>query len=219
MHSDKLESLSPAYFGMVMATEIVSLAPWQLGLPCVAWALFVLNIMVYVLLWGLNILRAFRYPKQYKADLIDHGRGPGFFTFVAATSILGSQFVLIANNETAGFVLWFLAVGLWIGLTYTIFTAFTVKENKPTLEQGISGAWLLAIVATQSIAVLATILAIHVAQPYRVELNFLALSMWLWGGMLYIWMMSLIFYRYTFFRFAPSDLSPPYWINMGAMAI
>jgi tellurite resistance protein TehA-like permease len=43
--------------------------------------------------------------------------------------------------------------------------------------------------------------------------------MWLWGGMLYIWMMSLIFYRYTFFRFLPGDLSPPYWINMGAMAI
>jgi tellurite resistance protein TehA-like permease len=32
-------------------------------------------------------------------------------------------------------------------------------------------------------------------------------------------MMSLIFYRYTFFRFLPGDLSPPYWINMGAMAI
>src|SRR5690606_32884926 len=45
------------------------------------------------------------------------------------------------------------------------------------------------------------------------------LSMWLCGGMLYIWMMSLIFYRYTFFSFSPSDLSPPYWINMGAMAI
>src|SRR3546814_14641863 len=32
-------------------------------------------------------------------------------------------------------------------------------------------------------------------------------------------MMSLIFYRYTFFEFSPADLSPPYWINMGAMAI
>ena len=43
--------------------------------------------------------------------------------------------------------------------------------------------------------------------------------MWLWGGMLYIWIISLIFYRYTFFRFSPDDLTPPYWINMGAMAI
>jgi len=32
-------------------------------------------------------------------------------------------------------------------------------------------------------------------------------------------MMSLIFYRYTFFKFSPGDLAPPYWINMGAMAI
>jgi tellurite resistance protein TehA-like permease len=43
--------------------------------------------------------------------------------------------------------------------------------------------------------------------------------MWLWGGMLYIWTMTLIFYRYLFFRLSPGDLSPPYWINMGAMAI
>jgi tellurite resistance protein TehA-like permease len=43
--------------------------------------------------------------------------------------------------------------------------------------------------------------------------------MWLGGGMLYIWIISLIFYRYTFFRMQPSDLAPPYWINMGAVAI
>ena len=114
---------------------------------------------------------------------------------------------------------WFIALVLWLALTYTIFSAFTVKEDKPTLDKGISGAWLLAVVATQSIAVLSSLLAVGVQQPYRLDLNFLALSMWLWGGMLYIWMMSLIFYRYTFFRFSPNDLSPPYWINMGAMAI
>ena len=37
--------------------------------------------------------------------------------------------------------------------------------------------------------------------------------------MLYIWIISLIFYRYTFFVLSPSDLAPPYWINMGAVAI
>ena len=75
------------------------------------------------------------------------------------------------------------------------------------------------MVATQSIATLSALLAPRLGQPVRLELNFLALSMWLWGGMLYIWMMSLIFYRYTFFTLEPGDLSPPYWINMGAMAI
>jgi len=37
--------------------------------------------------------------------------------------------------------------------------------------------------------------------------------------MLYIWLMTLIFYRHLFFRLSPTDLDPPYWINMGAMAI
>lgn len=214
-----LANLAPAYFGMVMATGIVGLAAGQLQMMRLAWAIFVLNIAIYALLWALNILRLIRHPRRFGADLIDHGRAPGFFTFVAATNILGSQCVLLAENMTAGFALWLLSLVLWVGLTYTIFTAFTVKQDKPTLEDGISGAWLLAVVATQSVAVLAALLAERVAQPIRIELNFLALSMWLWGGMLYIWMMSLIFYRYTFFRFSPGDLSPPYWINMGAMAI
>jgi tellurite resistance protein TehA-like permease len=104
-------------------------------------------------------------------------------------------------------------------LTYTILAAFTIKETKPTLYEGITGAWLLAVVATQSVAALSALIALHWGQPYRLMINFGALSMWLWGGMLYIWMISLIFYRYTFFPFSPGDLSPPYWINMGAMAI
>ncbi|MGB4813113.1 MAG: tellurite resistance/C4-dicarboxylate transporter family protein [Methylophilaceae bacterium] len=216
---DNLAGLSPGYFGMVMATGIVSLAAHLLNMPFVANALFLLNIVVYAVLWFLTVLRMVRYPRRFFGDMIDHLRGPGFFTVVAATCILGGQFVLLAANYRAGTVLWVAALLLWVGLTYTIFTGFTVKEHKPTLDKGISGAWLLAVVATQSIAVLSALLAAHVTQPGKLEMNFLALSMWLWGGMLYIWMMSLIFYRYTFFPLSPSDLSPPYWINMGAMAI
>lgn len=37
--------------------------------------------------------------------------------------------------------------------------------------------------------------------------------------MLYIWIISLIFYRYSFFTMSATEMSPPYWINMGAMAI
>lgn len=214
-----LKMLSPAYFGMVMATGIVSLAANQIGIPVVAWSLFTISVIAYLVLWGLTVMRIWRHRDRVFADMIDHLRGPGFFTMVAASSILGSEFLILAHNMVVGFALWVIAVILWFGLTYTIFTAFTVKEEKPPLDEGISGAWLLAVVATQSIAVLSSLLAAQIDQPYRLDLNFLALSMWLWGGMLYIWMMSLIFYRYTFFRFSPSDLSPPYWINMGAMAI
>jgi tellurite resistance protein TehA-like permease len=159
------------------------------------------------------------YPRRLFGDMVDHLRGPGFFTTVAGTSVLGSQFILLSADYRVAAVLWVVANILWIGLTYTVFAGFTIKEKKPALDQGISGSWLLAVVSTQSIAALSALLATGVDQPAKLEMNFFALSMWLWGGMLYIWMMSLIFYRYTFFQFSPGDLSPPYWINMGAMAI
>ncbi len=215
----ELASLSPAYFGMVMATGIVSLAAQLVGLVVLAHAMLWLNLATYAVLWTLTMLRALRHRRRFFADMIDHLRGPGFFTTVAATGVLGNQAVLLAGDRGAGLVLWIVALVLWIVLTYTIFAGFTIKRDKPSLRDGISGAWLLAVVATQSIAVLGALLAPQLAPPYRLEMNFLALSMWLWGGMLYIWMMSLIFYRYVFFPFAASDLAPPYWINMGAMAI
>lgn len=120
---------------------------------------------------------------------------------VAGSSVLGVQCLIHAEYLFVAFGLWVLAMVLWLVLTYTIFTAFTIKQEKPSLEQGINGAWLLAVVSTQSIAVLGAHLAPHIAQPWRLEINFLALSMWLWGGMLYIWLMSLIFYRNILFSF------------------
>jgi tellurite resistance protein TehA-like permease len=50
-------------------------------------------------------------------------------------------------------------------------------------------------------------------------LVFVALVLWLGGGALYLWIMTLIFFRYTFLPMQPTDLTPPYWINMGAVAI
>ncbi|EBA00363.1 tellurite resistance/C4-dicarboxylate transporter family protein [Marinobacter sp. ELB17] len=216
-----LKSLSPAYFGIVMATGIISLTAHMLGFDLIAISLFTVNIGFYGVLWAATFARFLRYRREFLLDVIDHLRGPGFFTLPAGSSVLGSQFIMLTDYTLAGRILWVVAIllWLWLTLTYTIFTAFTVKEEKPSLDKGITGGWLLAVVATQSIAVLSALIAVDMPQPYKLGINFLALSMWLWGGMLYIWMMSLIFYRYTFFKFSPSDLAPPYWINMGAMAI
>ncbi|MDE1935824.1 MAG: tellurite resistance/C4-dicarboxylate transporter family protein [Bradyrhizobium sp.] len=214
-----VKHLSPAYFALVMATGVISIAAWDFGFAVLANGLFAFNFMSYVVLACLTVLRAVRYPGLFFADMTDHRLGPGFFTSVAASCILGNQFLLIARSLAAATIFLALGTALWIGLTYTIFTAFTVKQEKPPLEKGLTGAWLIAVVSTQSIAVLAALVASEWPQPLRLELNFFALSMWLWGGMLYIWIISLIFYRYTFFAFSPGDLAPPYWINMGAMAI
>jgi tellurite resistance protein TehA-like permease len=214
-----LEDLSPSYFALVMATGIISIGCWLMGLKPIGIGLFALNGVAYVVIWALTLARLRRYPRRVLEDLTSHQRGPGFLTAVAATGVLGSEVILIAGQFALAVVLLAIAAVLWLLLTYTVFTALTIKHDKPSLAEGIGGAWLLAVVATQAIAVLTALLAAHWGQPVRLHANFVALSMWLWGGMLYIWIISLIFYRYTFFRLEPDDLAPPYWINMGAMAI
>src|SRR5262249_29826579 len=109
-------------------------------------------------------------------------------------------------------------VVLWAIFTYTIFALLTVTPAKPSLADGINGSWLLSVVAAQSVSVLGSQLATGFGDRAPLVLLF-CLAMWLGGGMLYIWIISLIFYRYTFFAMHPSDLAPPYWINMGAVAI
>jgi tellurite resistance protein TehA-like permease len=210
--------LSPAYFALVMATGIVSIASQRAGLRTIAALLLYLNVGQYVLLWILTSWRLLRYRRELIADLTDHRSGPGVLSTVAATCVLGNQLILTGAYHLA-LGLWIFGLFLWITLTYGIFFILTIKETKPTIDQGITGGWLLAVVSTQSIAILSALLAQHFEQPIRLHINFIALSMWLWGGMMYIWMISLIFYRYTFFKFAPADFSSLYWINMGAMAI
>jgi tellurite resistance protein TehA-like permease len=212
-------TLAPSYFALVMATGIVSIGADQLGVSGVGVALIVLNIVAYAVLVVLTGARLFWHRAALVADLTDHGLAFGFLTTVAGTCVLGVQMVMIAHNFAIATVLLIVAAALWVFLIYAIFTALTIKAEKPSLAEGISGSWLLAVVATQSIAVLVALLSAHWEQPLRLYGNFVALSMWLWGGMLYIWIIALILYRYTFFRFSPADLAPPYWINMGAMAI
>jgi tellurite resistance protein TehA-like permease len=147
-----------------------------------------------------------------------HGRSVGFFTTVAATCVLGSQWLIIARAWHIAVSLWALGIVLWAVTTYTIFTVLTIKPEKPGLAEGIHGGWLVAVVAPQSVAVLGAQLAAGFGDRAPDVLLF-SLAMWLGGGMLYIWIISLIFYRYTFFTMQPGDLTPPYWVNMGAVAI
>jgi tellurite resistance protein TehA-like permease len=216
--SERLATMHPAYFAMSMATGIVSIACHLLGLRDLADLLLWINLAAYAVLWLATIARAVLFRRAFLADWTLHQRAPGFFTAVAATSVLGSQLVLLRGASSAAFALWIVALVLWAICMYTVFVALSIREEKPSLADGINGGWLVAVVATQSICILGcTVLPDRVAS--RDAAMFLLASFWLAGGMLYVWMISLIFYRYTFFRFSPSDLLPPYWINMGAVAI
>ena len=215
----RLERLPPPSFAFVMATGILALAARQRGLAPEALLLFALAGIAWLALCVLSCWRLARQPRQVMGDLRDHQRAPVFFTAVAGTGVLASGALALELGMPVALALGVLTLLLWIAITYAVFAALITREDKPTLERGIGGGWLLAVVACQSVSVVAGLLSGHFAQPWRLQANFLALCTWLFGGMLYTWIIGLIFYRALFFRFAPRDLAPPYWINMGAMAI
>ena len=167
---------------------------------------------------GLTLLRIARYPANVVADFEHHGRAVGFFTVVAATAVLGSQTLVIGGAWQAAAGLWRRRLPCGRVLTYAIFTILTVKADKPALAEGINGGWLVAR-GRGPVGRGARRAARRRIRRTRGSVLLFCLVMWLGGGMLYIWIISLIFYRYTFFTMSPSDLAPPYWINMGAVAI
>ncbi len=81
-------------------------------LPLWAEALFGINIVAYSALWVLTPLRAAVYPRLVFDDLVDHRIGPGYFTAVAGSCLIGAQFLLIAHSEVAVAFL-VVSVALW----------------------------------------------------------------------------------------------------------
>jgi tellurite resistance protein TehA-like permease len=106
-----LVEMHPSYFGLVMATGIVSIAAYLSGFTWIGQLLFWLSVVCYASLWLLILARLAFFPRAMLTDLADHNRGVGFFTPIAATSILGSQF-LFRNDVQTGSALWFLASAL-----------------------------------------------------------------------------------------------------------
>jgi tellurite resistance protein TehA-like permease len=210
--------LFPGYFALVMATGIISIAAHLLEMRTIAIVLLAINVAAYVVLWVLLLVRLVVFFHRIKADITDHVRGPGFFTVVAGTCVLGSQLIIVSGHYRTAAILWLVGLLLWLVIMYSFFTSVTIRENKPSIESGLNGAWLIAVVSTQSISVLGTLLAAQYT-GYRELLLFFTLSMFLLGCMLYLLLITLIFYRFTFVNVTTATLTPPYWINMGAVAI
>lgn len=212
-----LAAFPPGYFALVMATGIVSLAAHYQGWDGLAQVLFWFNIAAYLALWILTLFRFIRYRARLVDDLTHHFYSAALLTIVAGTCVLGSQFAILTAWMSVAKALWFVGVGSWIILSYTFFTVVTVRQPKPPLEAGINGVWLLTVVATESISVLGTLVAPSLV---RTELAFfVSLAACLAGAMFYLFFITLILYRWMFFRMRPEKLTPDYWIDMGALAI
>jgi tellurite resistance protein TehA-like permease len=212
-----LADLPPGYFALVMATGIIADAASQEGLGRLARVLFWAAAAFYVTLGILFLRRAQRYGQRVLQDLTSLPRAPSCLTAVAGTNVLGAGFVSIAGWRGTGLALWVLGAILWSVLFYTVVAAITIRDPKPDLAAGVSGEWLMLVVATESVAVLGALLVPSSSRPD--ELLFASLAMCLAGILVYAVVITLVCYRWWFWPMTAVEASPPYWITMGALAI
>jgi len=149
-------------------------------------------------------------------DLTDPAKVFGFFTLVAACGVLATRFAL-GGWVVVPAVLTIVAFIAWLALLYWAF-AMLLFSNERSIEQSVNGSWLIAIVGTESLAITWVLLA-RVLPDQRAALQLLSYAFWTFGVLLYLIFITLIVFRFAFLRIKPRDLTPPYWINMGAMAI
>ncbi len=212
-----LRDFFPGYFAMVMGTGIVAVAAQLLGRDDLALPLFALSLAAYPVLWAILLARIACFPHAVLADFTSHERGPSFLTIVAANGVIGSEFAVFHTFTFLLPALFWFSLALWTVLIYGFLGSVTVSIVKPDLEHGLNGAWLLLVVATESIAVLACFLALSTGAPP--PLVFAALAFYLLGAMLYLSLSALIFFRWVFRPMHPAEMGSPWWINMGAVAI
>lgn len=212
-----IATLDPGYFALVMGTGIVSVGMRNHDLIAFSNALLWLAVLAYAVLVLLTIVRVAAFPTQLRSDFVDPSRGFRFFTFVAGTGVLGTRLALSGHRHTALALLGVASVA-WILLGYIVpWTAVLGREDRPVIASA-NGTWFIWVVASQSLAVLAAALEPTVGTGRR-ELALLAVFSWSVGVFLYAAAGIFVAARMMLYPLLPADLTPPYWVSMGATAI
>lgn len=215
--AEAIATLMPGYFALVMGTGIVSIGLRDLGMAAFSVVLLWLAAASYAILVVLTACRARWFHVELLADFADPRRAFGFFTFVAGSGVLGVRLALDGHRHVALALLIVGGLG-WLVLGYVVpWTAVLRRAERPVLA-GANGSWFIWVVASQSVAVLAAVLEPTVSSGRR-ELALVAVLSWSVGVFLYAVVGGFVGARLLLYPLRPSELTPPYWVSMGATAI
>lgn len=167
---------------------------------------------------GYFALTIIMFFPEVKKDLISHSKGPGFLSFVAASCILGTGYIQLKQAVLPATLLLIIGFLGWLLILYSFLLITTLKEEKPSFREGMSGSWLLTAISTASMAVLTALLAPHL--PFSAEVGlFISILLWLLGILFFIIFVTLVIYRLNFFPVKAEAISPSFWMDAGAAAL
>ncbi|NMM28656.1 MAG: C4-dicarboxylate ABC transporter [Glaciimonas sp.] len=212
----QIRFLYPGYFALVMATGIISNALMLMEFKILSDILFIVNLLAYPWLLFASTVRVMRFRAEYWNDLINPKLVFSFFTVVAASSVFGIQ-LLLRGYTAIALGLWLFGLVAWVLLSYFSFSVLIFLNNRHGVDV-IHGGWLIAIVGTESLVLLGIQLTPYLGSG--AALMFVVVNM-LWGiGIAFYGIFITLFsYRLFFLRVEPVDVTPLFWVVMGAAAI
>jgi tellurite resistance protein TehA-like permease len=213
---DGIATLFPGYFALVMATGIIANGMFFEGQRAISDALLAVNLVAYGALVAMTLLRAVLFPRALWQDLTEPRLVFAFFTLVAATDVVGVGLSL-RGFTGAAVAMWLAALTVWLALIYLSF-AVLIFFNTAARADIIFGGWLIAIVATEAVAIHGVVVApaFGAAAPYVMLFGHM---LWGVGLVLYAIFIVLFAHRIFFSDVRPQDITPILWVVMGAAAI
>lgn len=181
-----------------MATGILSIAANTEGQAFLSRFLLALALVVFAVL----VARSARSPDwDWRRDALM------LFSWVASCGVLGE-----------GLGVWFpIARSAFAALAFAGFIAALVvlasliRSGRHLRLWPVTGSWLLAVVAVQSLSILAT--------STGPGLFAIGMALWVLGLAIYGFLIALIIRRLVRRDVDAARVSPDYWITMGALAI
>ena len=209
-----LRTLSPGYFAMTMATGIVSIGLAHDHHVVLSGALLWLTVLSFVALCVLTGWRLVAWRSAFVEDFTHPIRGFGFYSFVAAADVLA---VRIARHHHAVAVVLLVIAGVsWLARGYVVPWTTHLGNGEHPIVAAANGTWFMWAVGGQSISLAGGTLA---GLDGGTLLPFVAVVAWALGLFLYVVDGVFVAMRLLAHDFTAADLTPPYWVAMGAAAI
>ncbi|MCD6362876.1 MAG: C4-dicarboxylate ABC transporter [Synergistetes bacterium] len=222
---DVIRNFSPAWGAAVMGTGITSITSYQLGLKTLAYALLLLNLILFIVIFIIWSLRFLIYPEAVKKHLKHPVIAHFFPTVPIGALVLASNLLLVGKDlwNTGDIISW--AKPLWLfGAIGTIFfgiliTILVFLHTEIDMSHANCG-WLIPPVGAIVVPTSGAILVPYWGSSFLSEYALLfCLLSWGIGFFYYLFLNASLIHRFIYHELPPKTLAATMWIGLGPVGV
>lgn len=228
-----IKYLAPSWFAVIMGTGGLAniLYLWRWDFPpgeALAYFLAALAAVLYLLVLGPWVMRWLFYYEYVLRDLHHPVQVNFFVTMPVATTIVGTNIVLIWSRflpftltYTLAFISYLIAIVLVAVFTfYTTFRMMRVESTPPPETMNFS--WIMAPIANMAVLLIGNpVLKMTITFRPQWALTILITNLFLLGigFFLFIFISGIIFVRLAQYPLPPANLTPSFGIFLSAVGL